>query len=541
MRCPACGVYHPPLYEECVSCGAKLGTADGGASPQAQADLAPDAPAQTTGEPAPPAQRPTRRSKALPHPHRGGLPAAVGMAVAIFILLVSAGATIFILTKPPDYERLYQQGQRELANGQYAFAVKTLEQSAALKPGEAKIFLALARAYVGVDQIDRAWNCISQAQQLGSGVASEPALASELANYYRQRQQWDRAADLLRPLAQADLPGKRAELADLDGLWGDDALRAGNLDQALKCWEEVKTIGEGSRVSEADSRLATIYQRIAGNLLGRNEDARALEYLVKLNALAPSAATYEKIGEIYERQGQLELAIDQLRKAERAGSVNPALDRKLAQLMARRGKELLDQGDTQAGFGYLQEARSLDPANVVPSVALRNVSVLAGAADENPQLTGEVWNPGPNPVNQLTLKTQLYDLAAGKTIWEREDRIVDEFVPPLAVNDIRPFSVTAPVAVRRNGTVEFRVYLNGGLYKTYPVGKREPKGGAAGAVQPAAPGSPAATTEEKAPPVVPQPQAPLPAPEFAPPPLPAKPAPAQPPSSEDKTLKDLDL
>src|SRR5262249_11284883 len=160
----------------------------------------------------------------------------------------------------------------------------------------------------------------------------------ELANFYRQHQQWDRATDLLRPLAQAGIEGKDAELADLDGLWGDECLRNGDLNQAMKCWEEVRTIGKGTRVSEVDSRLATIYQKYANNLMSSNDDSKALDYLTKLSVLAPTADTYEKVADIYEKQGQLELAIDQLRKATKLDNRDPLLDRKLAMLMVKRGK-----------------------------------------------------------------------------------------------------------------------------------------------------------------------------------------------------------
>src|ERR1700733_12139287 len=201
------------------------------------------------------APHPVRRSQVIKAEHKSGVTQLLGMIVAVVVLLVSAGATVFFLTKAPDDQRLYEQGQHELANGQYAFAVSTLNQASALKPDDPKIFLSLARAYVGVDQVDKAWDCISHAQSLGSGVAAQPELASELANYYRQHGKFERAIELLRPLAKAGVQGKKAELADLDAAWGDDLLRDGKLEPALRCWEEVRDLREGSRFSAAESRL----------------------------------------------------------------------------------------------------------------------------------------------------------------------------------------------------------------------------------------------------------------------------------------------
>ncbi|HEY9712912.1 MAG TPA: hypothetical protein V6C72_05555, partial [Chroococcales cyanobacterium] len=319
-----------------------------------------------------------RRSKTMNHPTRSGMPTVLGLVITVTVLLVSAGATAFFLTKQPDDERLYQQGQKELANGQYAFAVKTLTAVSALRPKDPKVFLGLARAYVGVDQVEKAWDCISQAQQLGSGVVAEPSLASDLANYYRQRGKYERAIELLRPLAKADIAGKKAELADLDALWGDESLRAGNLDQSLRCWEEVRDLREGSRYGEADARLSTIYQRLANTMASEKKDDQALAYLNKLNNIAQNARNYEMAAELYERQGQLDLAIDQMRKAISMSTKNQLMDKKLSKLLARRGKELLDQGNSDTGYAYLQQAKEVvsggEPA-FSGTVALRSLNV----------------------------------------------------------------------------------------------------------------------------------------------------------------------
>lgn len=553
MRCPACGVYHPPLYEQCVSCGAKLGTAN----VQVEANAKPEPARKITASELDnePGHHGQRKSKVGKQSHKAGIPFLFGILFAVIILLVSAGATIFFLTKPPDYERLYQQGVHEVANGQYAFATRTLEQAASLRPQDARIYLALARAYVGVDQIDKAWQCVSQAAQLGHTVASEPALASDLANYYRQHQKWDRAAELLRPLAQSGIAGKKAELADLDGLWGDECIRTGDLNSALKCWEEVRQIGEGTRVTEVDARLATIYQRLANNLLANQDDSKALDYLTKLNVLAPTAANYEKVAEIYERQGKLELAIDQLRQAARLQVKDPLMDRKLANLLGKRGKELLDGGDSSTGLAYLQEARKYDNRVVVPTTALKNVHVVIMPATGNPNISCDVWNPGPEPILSLAIKVEIYDTVANRSVWEKEQKIVDEFVPPIAAGESKPFSLVAPVSVKDNGLTELRIYLSGSLYKAYPLGEKtanadkqsgdknvggqrasETKNASAGAVpSKAAPGEssrpPAASAQTGADRAT-----------SAPPALaPAKvPAEGQ-PTSEDKTLKDLEF
>lgn len=414
---------------------------------------------------------PVRRSKHVKGNFKSGVPTSMGILLAVTVLLISAGATFFFVTKQPDDERLYEQGQKELANGQYAFAVTTLNKALSLRKKDGKIYLALARAYVGVDQVEKAWDCISQAQQLGMGVVAEPALASDLANFYRQRGKYERAVELLRPLAQGGIAGKKAELADLDALWGDESLRAGNLDQALKCWEEVRDLREGSRYGEADARLATIYQKCANTAANDNDDAKALVYLSKLNNIAQNSRNYEMASDIYVRTGELELAIDQLRKAIKMSARNPVLEKKLSILLSKRGKELLDQGNTDAGYGYLQQAKEMSGDNKVPEIALRNVET--SFEGHYPKISGEVWNPSEKTINSLNLKVELYDNPTSRVVWFKDQKVVDEFVPPLGAKDAKPFDFLAGESVRANGSAEFRIYLDGTLYKSYPIGKKD--------------------------------------------------------------------
>jgi tetratricopeptide (TPR) repeat protein len=477
------------------------------------------------------------------------------------VFLVAAGATVFFLTKAPDDERLLRQGRQELATGQYAFAVKTLTRATALRPRDSKAFLALARAYVGVDQIDKAWNCISHAQQLGTGVVADPALASDLAGYYRQRGRYDKAIDLLRPLAQANIPGKKAELADIDALWGDEALRNGQVDMALSCWEEVKDLRDGSRYAEAESRLVTIYQKLADASAAKNEDSKALTYLDKLNYIAQNAKNYQMAAAIYEREDKLDLAIEQIRKALTLDAHNQVLARRLALLLTRRGKELMDGGNNEAGYAYLQQAKSLDGSSVLPEVTLRNLAVGVEPSSQLPRVKGEVWNPTDKIVNSVTIRAELWDNVNEKMLWGKDSKLIDEFVPPLTTKQSRPFEFVASNPVKANGHSEFRVYLNGSLYKSYPIGKVErlvpgsevATGNSGKNIAHHPEGEPARTAVSPPQPAVPEVskpeplQAPTPgtqandsisSPESSTAlPLPAK---AQ-PSAEERTMKDLDF
>ena len=548
MKCPGCGLYHPNQYERCVSCGASFkedGNADFDDESHAPGkDSAVETMERPHGDPEEMAyeeakHHPQRRSKKLGVSMQTRLPTMVGALTAVTVLLVSAGATIFFLTKSPDDERLFVKGKKELANGQYAFAVATLEQAAALRSKDPRVFLALARAYVGVDQVDKAHDAISQAQQLGAGVVEEPQLASDLANYYRQRGKYEKALDLLRPLAKNNVPGKKAELADLDAMYGDEALRTGKLDLALRCWEEVRDLREGSRFSESDARLATIYQKMASNFASKNDDQKALSYLSKLNAIAQNAKNYEMASDLYEKNEKVELAIDQMRLAIKYSNHNPVYERKLAALLTRRGKELLDEGQTDEGYAYLQQAKQIDPTNTVPNVTLRGVNV--GLEGGMPKISGEIWNPGDEPINSLNVKVELVDTVSKRVLWTSDQKVVDEFVQPLQGRESKSIDFVAGTSVRMNGTNEFKVYLDGKLYKSYRLGEKSKSESTVSDDSDSTPSTlsrvrPRTTPHETTPAPEPTPSTNLPEVSPQPSEQPARPK----ESAEDKTMKDLD-
>jgi tetratricopeptide (TPR) repeat protein len=572
MRCPSCGTHHPPQYEQCVSCGQDFHLGDSDNAELAQAapsklsegvdfegaastssakvakaskreqahfavnrsgsielDLDPDDESgEDSGRPGRRKEdRPKRRSQSVKPEIRSGMPGTSAILFLLTVLLIVAGASIFFLTKAPESDRLLDKGLSEIKNGQYAFAVETLTKASKTGKDNPKILLALARAYVGVEQVDKAWDCISQAKQMGQGVAEDPDLATQLANYYRMHNRFDKAVELLRPLAAANVPGKRAELADLDALWGDEELRDGKLTNALSLWEEVKTLNEGSRHTEADNRLATIYQRLAGKLIDDKKDTEALVYLNKLNAIAENPRNYETCADIYERTGQLELAIDQLRKAQRLAAHDDTVTHRLAALLTKRGKELLDAGELDTGYGYLQQARSVDPNSSVATVTLKGVNVdMQGGM---PHIGGQVWNPTDLPINALIMKTDLVDIQDDHIIWTKESKVVDEYVPPLGPREGKHIDITSGTAARYDGSTEFKIYFDGKLYNSYLVGKKDK-------VQKAktADSNPAPTDGKPA-------KAETPGADVAP--QPGPPAATNPPtqgtSSEEKTMKDL--
>ncbi len=46
-------------------------------------------------------------------------------------------------------------------------------------------------------------------------------------------------------------------------------------------------------------------------------------------------------------------------------------------------------------------------------------------------------------------------------------------MPPLGAKDAKPFEFLAGDPVKSDGSAEFRIYLDGTLYKSYPIGKKD--------------------------------------------------------------------
>ncbi len=482
MKCPACGLYHPAFYERCVACGISFSSVpEKDKNQDVTTDIRQPDPKvsfvrmRLNQQPededtlAEDPDKPSTKGKVHALERVWSMSNKRGIFIALLILLLFAGATAFFLGRSPDDQRLLALGKRQLSLGQYAFAVQTLSKVSALKPNDPNVFLALARAYIGVDQLNEAWDCITHAQQLGVGVVADPALASELANYYKQHGQYDKAIDLLRPLATAAVPGKRAELADLDALRGDDCIEKGKLDDAKRAWEEVQQLNEGSRFSEAKSRLATIYLKLVDIAYNNQDDAKALDYLNKVNALEENSRNYLLAADICERDGKLKEAIDQVQKALKVKPDDQFVKSRLAQLYLAEGKELIQLGNEGDGYGYIQQAGALDPAFSFPAAIIKNLSI--SVIDGKAKIAGELWNPNSKDISSLTMKVQLSNDATGQTLWQKEQRIIDDFVQPLPAKQTKPFNFVAPTSNQKSDALSFKVYLDGNYYGDYPLNK----------------------------------------------------------------------
>jgi len=170
-----------------------------------------------------PAAEKTKNRLARLGKSKGRIP-LVGLVVAAGILLASAGGTYFFPVTPARkrqaaLRRSKGAGKRPVcfcpensrtSNGDQAWRPEDSNESCQglrrHRPGRKGMELHLAGSTIRTCSFNR------------------PQLTSDLAKYYEQRNQYSRAAELLRPLAGQNIPHKKAELADLDALWETNVL-----------------------------------------------------------------------------------------------------------------------------------------------------------------------------------------------------------------------------------------------------------------------------------------------------------------------------
>ena len=148
-----------------------------------------------------------------------------------------------------------------------------------------------------------------------------------------------------------------------------------------------------------------------------------------------------------------------------------------------------------------------------------------------PRISGQVFNPTDQSISALSMKVEMVG-DSGNVLWSKETRVVDEYVPAMGAKEGKNVDITGGASVKADGKTEFKVYFDGKLYNSYPIGKKErAKVESSPEVAKVAPKSETQT----APPVAPPPSSPAPA-------TTTEPATETPTknSVEEKTMKDLE-
>ena len=103
-----------------------------------------------------------------------------------------------------------------------------------------------------------------------------------------------------------------------------------------------------------------------------------------------------------------------------------------------------------------------------PATGLDHVDVTVDRHSHEPSIQGQICNRGANPIYALTMSFELFDSTSGHVLWSKDQKVVDEFVPPLNPQESKPLNITAVATDQPpNHVLQFRVYFNGKLYESY--------------------------------------------------------------------------
>jgi hypothetical protein len=142
----------------------------------------------------------------------------------------------------PRGDVVHRAALHYLESRQYAFALPRLTQLANERPYDGPLQLSLARAYIGLDQDVRAWIAIEKAKKLGLQVTSDPQLAGELARRRIQRNEFNAAVEVLKPLAKKGDVKTKLLMADYLSAWGDFSFRNSDYQNAKKRWIQARDL-----------------------------------------------------------------------------------------------------------------------------------------------------------------------------------------------------------------------------------------------------------------------------------------------------------
>lgn len=167
------------------------------------------------------------------------------LLLALRFLFATVVASAYVLAYTarvqwPSIETINRAAVHYLDSRQYAFALPRLLRLEKLQPHDANLQLSLARAYVGLDQDVKAWNAITRAKKAGLQVQSDVDLTQELARHYLQKDKYDLAIGVLKPLAQKGNTRAQTVLGDYVTYWGNYAFMRGNYVEAKKYWLEAR-------------------------------------------------------------------------------------------------------------------------------------------------------------------------------------------------------------------------------------------------------------------------------------------------------------
>jgi tetratricopeptide (TPR) repeat protein len=286
----------------------------------------------------------------------------------ILAFLIFATSTVLPQQAGPDRERIFDQGERALAEGRYPDAAAAYEKLRQLEPGTAEIYGRLGLIYYQQKRYADALPVLRQALKLKPSLPNtDVLLAMSLSELGRYSEALPGLENGFRRSADAVL--KRMTGLELQRTYTGLHRDAKAVEVAL----------ELSRLYPDDPEILYHTGRLYGNYAYLN--------IVKLSKVAPDSVwAHQATGEAYESEGNYELAIQEYRQVLALNPGHPGTHYRIGRSLLLQGKKTTapDQTVPEALAEFEQELR-LDPTNANAAYELGEAYRKSGEFDKSQQ------------------------------------------------------------------------------------------------------------------------------------------------------------
>jgi tetratricopeptide (TPR) repeat protein len=252
---------------------------------------------------------------------------------ALLLVLVLSGALLYRQYDPAD---LVRRGEWYMKQGKAVLATHQFERLVRNHPNYYEGYFLLGRAYLEINDPEKAANAFARAAQLGGEKASETRTVVALAEYIIAKGSYEKAELVLlkawREVSQAKRvdPFLNSAIVNLYLTWGDaisaqeDAAGNGvDYEKAFELyWKCMAYVVTPEERTKAKKRLTESLDNVLSVYIVNQENKKAEEALIKALKYDKNPAWMKALADLFRKQAKLEKALVWY---ERAYSENPAL------------------------------------------------------------------------------------------------------------------------------------------------------------------------------------------------------------------------
>ncbi len=343
-----------------------------------------------------------------------------------YILMMSSAilmaALIFsgiLLFRQSDQGDLMRRGQWLMKQGKVALAAGQFERLVHLNPKSYRGHLALGNAYMEINEPEKAAREFRIASQLRAGNLRESGAHVAISRLMIVQGKYQDAEKQLQQAYQAQEKNRKdpdllAAMVELYETWGDSFLdsKPPNYEQAfLKYANALRYVKSVDEQQPVEQKLVKAASFLSDQYVSNKQFDKAIAVLRYALHFENTADNNVAIAWVYEQKDDLDNAIIWYRKAYQLDPKGISL--KLASMLVRKGRELMDAHQPKDAERYFGEAQTINETVKLPSDALFPVkandlvlsyTVNPVSFDLVPQVEFSIANGGSYPINYLTVR-----------------------------------------------------------------------------------------------------------------------------------------